>query len=290
MKLGSLFVDYENIYYYLKQRISDEYDAAELSTDLLRKLREKLLKENDIHCIVQHAYGDFERIGNSVQGGLYLTGIVTHNVLGTEHKNAADMQMCIDIMEVLHTRKEINNFIIVAGDRDYIPVINYLKTHAKHVTIVSFKGSASGDLLQVAEERNFLSLDTLLDPAILLSEPQREPVRRAPASLPDAEYRPAITFETKEFEPIKELQTDNQMEALEILLTYFKDKQEVWMTPYLNKLRTYMPGLVDFERKAIISDLVQFGAIKVEKRDGEPNPFSVIIVNWNHPNVRELAP
>ena len=32
------------------------------------------------------------------------------------------------------------------------------------------------------------------------------------------------------------------------------------------------------------------GTLRIEKRNGEPHPFSVIVLNYNHPDVQALNP
>lgn len=48
--------------------------------------------------------------------------------------------------------------------------------------------------------------------------------------------------------------------------------------------------VADYERKALLNDLEAAGAIRIEKRRGEPFDFSVIIMNYNHPGFREVQP
>ena len=74
------------------------------------------------------------------------------------------------------------------------------------------------------------------------------------------------------------------------MLHNFGDKPEVWFTPFLNKLRNALQHLAEYERKAIVTTLEMTGIIKVEKRRGDPHDYSVIVINWDHPDVRENNP
>ncbi len=291
---AALFVDYENIYYYISNRNSEDSDSSLIANTTIRKLKQSLLDDHNKQCIVQHAYADFERIEENAQGSLYLIGIETHNVLGTDHKNAADMRLCIDALETLYVRPEISTFVIVAGDRDYIPVVQHLRKHAKSVLVVSFKGSVSGDLLQVAEERNFIDAHTMLPEGTKLEEQARE--LRAPgvsATRPSKQDSDATSdrpsIKGPKFPKPRLLEAGDELDAVRIMLEHFREKPEIWMTPYLHRQRSVMPHLADFERRALITTLAEKGAIAVEKRPGEPAPYSVIIVNWDHPSVRELC-
>ena len=65
---------------------------------------------------------------------------------------------------------------------------------------------------------------------------------------------------------------------------------EVWVSKYLSALFNEFALLADFERKALISSLAVAGTVRVEKRDGEPHPYSVLVINWDHPDVQKLNP
>ncbi|MCB2408907.1 NYN domain-containing protein [Hymenobacter lucidus] len=151
---GTILVDYENFYYYFKNNYPSLPDPQECVLEAIRGLREYLRKELKIEPIILNAYADFERIGPAAQlGDLYLLGANTRNVLGTQHKNAADMQLCIDALEVLYTRSDIQTFVFMAGDRDYIPVIQHLRRQARRVVVVGFRDSTSGGTYSRLSER-----------------------------------------------------------------------------------------------------------------------------------------
>jgi len=233
-----------------------------------------------------HAYADFERIEDNSQSQLYLMGIEPHFVMGTDHKNAADMRLAIDALEVFYTRNEISTFVFVAGDRDYIPLIQHLQKHGRRVLVVAFAENLSGDLLQIVTRDNFLEAKELLPGNIKLR------------ANPGSEHRPRVQTELMP-EPVKsevkfnkwqKLEDEDERTALEIMLKFFGDKPEVWVTPFLHKLRTEMSQLAEYERKALISNLQDAGAINVERRQGDHNEYSVILINWDHPDVVDLYP
>ena len=160
----AIFIDYENIYYHLSDRYADIPDLNDFVLDLLRNLKTRLEEKQGLTPIIMKAYADFERLKSAPQGSLYLMGVETHNVLGTEHKNAADMRLCIDVLEVMYTRPEIETFILFAGDRDYIPVIQHLRKQARRVLTVAFRGNISGDLLLNVGQENFIDAQELFIP------------------------------------------------------------------------------------------------------------------------------
>ena len=58
--------------------------------------------------------------------------------------------------------------------------------------------------------------------------------------------------------------------------------REVWMKPYINRLRTEMPQLAEIDRRALITRMQETGVVKIEKRIGQPYDFSVLCINRNH--------
>lgn len=322
-KFAAIFIDYENIYYHLRDQYADIPDLNDYVLDLLRDLRKRLESRNGIIPIIMKAYADFERVKSAPQGSLYLMGIETHNVLGTEHKNAADMRLCIDVLEIMYTRPEIDTFVLFAGDRDYIPVIQHLRKQARRVLTVAFRSNVSGDLLLNVGSENFLDAQELFEPERLvkleaLAQRQKEIEaaiaerdrqmdeeleQRAKRDLvkqpllltrqrvelhPSIENHQKVESKQTEFRPIVPFNDENDRACLKLLLINYGRHPEVWLSPFLRKLSDAMPNLADFERKALISNLENYGAIAIEKRRGEPYDYTVIMVNYNHPTVREL--
>lgn len=291
---AALFVDFENVYYYFKNRLPDDMDPVDASISILRSLQQKVKDDRSEKCIIQHSYADFERIP-SAQNPLALMGIEPHHVVGTDQKNAADMKLCIDAMSTLYTRQDVQTFYLLAGDRDYIPLIRHLAEHAREVIVVAFRKQTSGDLLKVVGDENYWDAEKLIESSIRVQ--MVEPVTVAPKpkfkveSSPKAVIAPPPPepeYPSAEFAEIKVIDDQYIYQALVILMENFQDKPEVWMSPYLHRLRDGLTELEDWERKHLISDLVDVGVVKIERRRGEPNDYSVLVINWDHPDVRQL--
>jgi uncharacterized LabA/DUF88 family protein len=62
-------------------------------------------------------------------------------------KNAADMRMAMDAAALLNGAGQIDHFILVTGDGDFIPVILELKRHGHTVSVIGVTG-ATNELLQ----------------------------------------------------------------------------------------------------------------------------------------------
>ena len=350
MGFAAVFLDFENVYYFLKNTFFDPPELNDHILEILRNLRQKLSADYNLDSIVLNAYADFERLDSSPQSALYLLGVDTKNVLGTDHKNAADMRLCIDVLEVLYTRAEISTFVLVAGDRDYIPVIQHLRRQARRVLGVGFRESVSGDLLQNLGENQFLDARELLNPATLerldarreeqqkvhderekrFAEQAREigervrsaQTQQQPANLnapkspsSDAQFprdnagalwpqgrdekslRAApVPPLPPQFAEVSRVHDANARACLKIILERVHQLEqthgtrELWLGPFLRQLTDEMPMLAEFERRNALDDLARAGATLVEKREGDPHPFSVLLVNYQHPDVWELNP
>lgn len=273
---AAVFIDFENIYFHLREK--GVADPTDLIVDLIKALRKLLSSSFSEQAISLDAFADFERLTGEPQGDLYLLGVEAHNVLGTNHKNAADMKMCIGAMEMLYTRPNIETFVFLAGDRDYIPVIQHLKKHGKTVRVAGYPGSVSGDLLTSLGEEFFIDASRLVPviaPAVKPQEPARTGVRPlAPGHQPGLETLSA-----------------DARRALRIIIENYGRKPEIWLKPCLFKLRDTMSDLVESERKQIIAELESAKAISIDYKDGqtpagEPIRYAVIMMNWNHDEVR----
>src|SRR5690606_3521823 len=144
--------------YYLKNTYKEPLELGSYTSEIIRNLRLHLEATLGLQVIVMNAYADFERVGGGSLGALYLMGIMSQNVMGTGHKNAADMQMCIDLMQLLYTRHDMHTFVLVAGDRDYIPVVQHLKRYGRRVLVAAFRDTLSGDLHEIIGEANFMDI------------------------------------------------------------------------------------------------------------------------------------
>ncbi|MCX6596403.1 MAG: NYN domain-containing protein [Acidobacteria bacterium] len=305
---AAVLIDFENVFYFLKNHVyPDGREITEIVVEMIRSLNTQLLKDFDESVISMDAYADFDRIEEASQSELYLVGVETHNVLGTETKNAADMRLCIDTLDILYNRPEIRSFVFVAGDRDYIPVIQYLKKRGRIVRVVGFPKSTSGDLVAIVGVENFIPATKFIP----LSEPAPSrpsplvakaasaaaksglgQVPTLPAAGPASQAVPYSMAPQWQSIP-DEIGIDwekYELAAIEIAFKYFRGKADIWLTPYLNKLRGEMPELTEPERKRIVSHLEAKGAFRVVKRTGELNDYSVICLNWNHPLIRDRNP
>jgi hypothetical protein len=75
-------------------------------------------------------------------------------------------------------------------------------------------------------------------------------------------------------------------ETIEITETHFGQYEEVYLTPLLRKLSDTLGS--DHDPKALVSELEAAGAVRLEKRDGYPYDYTVLIMNEDHPDVQDI--
>jgi uncharacterized LabA/DUF88 family protein len=297
MTYAAIFIDFENIYFTLKNPFELDSEADHIVLELLTQLKKHVEERDSATVIVQRAYADFARTGDNQQRDLYLLGIRPSYIAGTDHKNAADMLLCTEMMEVLYTKPEISRYYLVSGDRDYIPVVSHLVASAKSVRVCAFRENAARDMVNMVGEEGFLDLKDLLSSDVRerLSRPKKAHASVPPVAKHLEPAKPPPPRSEPVFAEAVPLTAESEREALQILLNEFKHS-EIYIMPFLYRLERDMPWLDHSQRKRIISTFKDAGVVAIEKKQGEdrftgePNTYSVMIVNHNHPTVRELHP
>lgn len=266
VRYSGVFVDFENLYYtVLDLHDGDPERALADAMDILTALRSRLREEFGCEMAIGRSYGDFDRLEGDAQGHLQLLGFEPRFMLATPHKGSSDLLLSIDAIEMLLTRPQLDTFVIVGGDRDYLPIVRRIREHMKRVLLVGFRRGTSGDLRQVVGEENFLPAEALLT--------SRGARPRRP-------------------EPPGELGPDPVDEERCLRLVMKADRQYrgrgIWMTPFLRELNDRFPYLDNRGRKRLLERLQERGAIRIEKIDGDPHPYSVIQIDWDNPWVAEF--
>ncbi len=128
---GVIFVDYEN----LKNRL-EEYKVDPIyKVNIFEGLLEILNKQN-INIVDAKAYANFYKIQEQTDIQNYCFETKHTNI---DTKNSSDIEMSVDILNTLYNRDNIDVFIIVASDRDYVPVLKTIKQRNKISYLISTK-------------------------------------------------------------------------------------------------------------------------------------------------------
>lgn len=102
-------------------------------------------------------------------------------------KNGADIRLAIDVVDDLFRLPDITHVVIVAGDSDYIPLVQRCKRLGRVVVGIGVEGSTSAALVRALDD--FASYDTLLSDDV---DDEPAPVATVAGSTAiDAEVAPA---------------------------------------------------------------------------------------------------
>ncbi len=109
----------------------------------------------------------------------------------TRVKNSVDVKMTTDCIETAHSHPNIDTFILVSGDSDFIHVINALRTMGKHVVVVGVSWSTSRRLADQVDGLIFYDADvdeeTGQETGLAVRPPARTQGASAPSNGPELE-------------------------------------------------------------------------------------------------------
>ncbi|MCZ2074913.1 MAG: NYN domain-containing protein [Bryobacteraceae bacterium] len=148
----AVFVDYDNIEIGVKSTLRRGFDVS---------LPLEALKERG-DIIAKFAYANWARQeGATRQMAENAVQMVQRIPSPRGDKNAADINLALDALEMAYTHSHVNAFAIVSGDSDFIPLVNKLKEFGKTVYVVGGRAFTSTILQQNCHE--FISYESLLD-------------------------------------------------------------------------------------------------------------------------------
>jgi len=133
LKNVAIFIDLENVYYGLK-RYNIDPDHPNNKHNLFLRLQEYYGKDS-IRMI--EAYADFENMDISMIS-LQKKRVHVRQVYSNGFKrckNAADIQLCLDAMEIMYQMPDIYTFVIVSADQDMLPLLDRLWSKGKRVEL-----------------------------------------------------------------------------------------------------------------------------------------------------------
>jgi uncharacterized LabA/DUF88 family protein len=162
----ALFLDYENIHIGMENNFS----AIPNIHILIEAIKQKFADCGPI--IIGKAYGDWERfvgvppeLQREQIEPVYIGAKRKYGRdSGFRHgvaKNAADIQLALDAQELVYTMPNIDSFILISGDYDFVPLVFRLHKHSKRVCLSGIQADTSRDLRQLVGQ-DFISIDELL--------------------------------------------------------------------------------------------------------------------------------
>ncbi|KIG13568.1 hypothetical protein DB30_07956 [Enhygromyxa salina] len=143
----AMFIDFENLVYGVENNNTAVDGEQELDVDIQRLVR---FVRDEGRLVLARAYADWRSPGvRQHQQDLYVQGIETVHVFGRRHgseiKNSVDVALAVDAVRALYER-EFDTFVLISGDRDFLPLLRVVREHGHRIIGVSVRESASRDL------------------------------------------------------------------------------------------------------------------------------------------------
>lgn len=147
----ALYIDFENLAIGAKER-GEDFDLSVIMDALSERGR----------VVVRRAYADWNLFSDHRHNlvGQRIEMIEVPQRTGFVRKNAADIKLAVDAVELVFERGFITTFVIASGDSDFTPLVLKLRELNKKVIGVGVEGSTSELLPGACDE--FLFYERLL--------------------------------------------------------------------------------------------------------------------------------
>ncbi|MFG2052571.1 NYN domain-containing protein [Micromonospora sp. NPDC048930] len=191
----ALFLDYEN----LALGVRDHHGGRPFD---FRPIADALAERGRV--VVRRAYADWSYFDEDrrMLTRSHVELIEIPQRMGASRKNAADIKMAVDAVELALERDYLSTFVICTGDSDFTPLVHKLRELNKRVIGVGVEKSTSALLPPACDE--FLYYDRLEG----IEVPPPAARRARPARAAAAEARPEV-----EPQPEPELPAPEEEEA-----------------------------------------------------------------------------
>ena len=157
----AIFIDWENIYI----STVTEYGAKPNVSAILEKSREygRIITAN---AYADWTDGDFR----DAPPTLYSNGISPRYISaryfpgGRSQKrrtNSIDVMLAVECADFLHYHPQVDTYVLVTGDGDFIPLVSLLRSRGKNVVVIGVSEATSYHLIESAD--HFISYASLLE-------------------------------------------------------------------------------------------------------------------------------
>jgi uncharacterized protein (TIGR00288 family) len=138
---AALLIDFDNVTLGIQKDLTKELRTL-LTSDIIKG-----------KVAVQRAYADWRRYPQYIVPlSESSIDLIFAPAFGSSKKNATDIRLAIDAIELVFTRPEIGTFILLSGDSDFSTMVIKLKEYGKYVIGVGIRESASDLLIQNCDE------------------------------------------------------------------------------------------------------------------------------------------
>ena len=138
---AALLIDFDNVTMGIRSNLGQELRNL-LNSDVIRG-----------KVAVQRAYADWRRYPQYIVPLSEASiDLIFAPAYGSSKKNATDIRLAIDALELVFIRPEIKTFILMSGDSDFSSLVLKLKEYGKYIIGVGIQESSSDLLVQNCDE------------------------------------------------------------------------------------------------------------------------------------------
>ena len=169
----AIFIDWENIYI----STVTEYKSKPNVSAILEKSREygRIVSAT---AYADWTDGDFRNAPPT----LYSNGISPRYISaryfpgGRSQKrrtNSIDVMLAVECSDFLHNHPQVDTYVLVTGDGDFIPLVSLLRSQGKNVVVIGVSEATSYHLIESAD--HFISYASLLEEDRAARAPEKAP-------------------------------------------------------------------------------------------------------------------
>jgi hypothetical protein len=287
--------------------------------DGLQDVRSQTEKDG-VTLVLERSYADWEKLPETTQRQLQISGILPRFVDSRVDKSTADIEMSLDILSVVLSRPELGTIVLVGGDRDYLPILRRLKEAHKHIRICALSRTLSGDVREFADNYALATIweldeavgerrgDKVNDNAVIVSKPKPKPKPEAPKEV-RPRHDPPLKPEPPP-EPSRPTRPVSKPRKIKVALNvdlhewherYVKamlefmqthEFSEIHLGPFIRWLNgsDHFELLGSRELRRILDELQASRVVTIEEREGQQGyPYSVAFLDWNHELVHRCT-
>ena len=172
----AIFIDWENIYI----STVTEYNAKPNVSAILEKVREYG------RIVSAMAYADWtDGDFRDAPPTLYSNGISPRYISaryfpgGRSQKrrtNSIDVMLAVECSDFLHYHPQVDTYVLVTGDGDFIPLVSLLRSRGKKVVVIGVSEATSYHLIESAD--HFISYASLLEEERAARARDKEPKKK----------------------------------------------------------------------------------------------------------------
>jgi uncharacterized LabA/DUF88 family protein len=173
----AIFIDWENIYI----STVTEYKSKPNVSAILEKSREygRIVSAT---AYADWTEGDFRQAPPT----LYSNGISPRYIsaryfpggkASKRRTNSIDVMLAVECSDFLHNHPQVDTYVLVTGDGDFIPLVSLLRSQGKTVVVIGVSEATSYHLIESAD--HFISYASLLEEDRAARAPEKEQKKEA---------------------------------------------------------------------------------------------------------------